>query len=191
MNLSKEQQKLFDEHEIYVYSTIKRRFNNPEFHETHGLSPDEIKQFGLLGLVKACKTYDESKNTAFRSFAISNIIWSINTLSRQNSLNVVDYQSFDLLDKTSLDRELPINDSVAETLYDVIESEEEGYEEVEYNDILSTVLKALPKHVADVVQLRAEGYTYEEIGEKFGVTQQAIRQRLMGRRDEITALITN
>lgn len=191
MKLTKEQQQLFDKHEILVYSTIKRRFANPLFHETHGLSLAEVQQFGLMGLARACKEYDSSKGAAFRSFAISNIRWAINTMCRQNSLHVIDSQSFDLLDKTSLDKDLMLGNSVIESLYDVIKSEENGYDEVEYNSILEFVLNSLPKNISDVVRLRERGMTYKEIGDELGVSHQAIRQRFMNNKDVIRELITS
>lgn len=190
MKLTKEQQQLFDENEILVYSTIKRRFANPLFHNTHGLSYDEIEQFGLMGLAKACKEFDSSRKVAFRSFVISNIVWSINLLSRQNSLHVINYQSFDLLDKTSLDKNLRADDAEeSSTLLHILRSKERGYDEVEYEDLLNYVLESLPAGLSRVVELREKGMTYKEIGDELGVSHQAVRQRFMNNKDVIRELI--
>lgn len=189
MKLNEEQQRLFDEHEVLVYATIQQRFSNYRFRSSHGLEQDELEQFGLIGLVKACKTYDESKNTAFRSHAINHIIWSITTMGRQNSLNSANTETYDLLDKTSFDMEIEGADGEVNTLYDVYEVVEDGYNQVEYDDALNYILEKLPPAVAEAVEMRAQGYTLQEIAKIKGITHQAVRQRIAPREDKIRELI--
>lgn len=182
-------QKLFEENERLVYSTVNRRFNSPNFHDVHGLTLDDLYQYGRLGLLRACETYDKSKNTKFSSYAMSNIAWSISVESKRDSLGNKTTANFDLLDRTSLDRELPQADDVNTTLYDILESYEAGYNDVEFDDLLNRMDKQLPKALSTAVRMRLDGHVYEEIADALGVSQQAVRQRLKLNRSKIVDLL--
>lgn len=191
LSLKEEQQELFDKHSYLIPVTINRQFRNSLFHELHGLTIDNLQQSGRLGLLKACKTYDSSKGTKFRTFAIKNIIWKINLESRRESLGNNGSEDFDLVDRTSLDRELPNGDDVSVTLHDVVESHETGYKNVELEDTLKAMTFAVPSEVVDIVRMRIDGYTYKEIGKTLEVTHQAVRQRLARYKTEIIKELFN
>lgn len=183
-------QRLFDEHETLVYATVEKRFNSQSFRNAHILTKDDLHQYGRLGLLHACRTYDKNRNTKFRSYAISNIAWSISVESKRDSLSNRTTENFDLVDRVSLDEELENDsDAAANTLHDIVESYELGYEEVEFNDLLDNMRRELPEALVKIVEMRLDGYVYVDIAKALGVTQQAVRQRLMTNKSKIVDLL--
>lgn len=192
MSLTQEQNELFEENKNLAYATVHRRFSNPVFHDTHGISKEDLFQYGLIGLYNACKNYDASKGIKFSSFAINNIVWCINVEARRDSISNVDSQSFELLDKASLDYILYESEHGEETtMHDILEYREDRYSELELNDSIDSLDEHVGKGLTDMVRLRMENHTFKEIGEKIGMTHQGVRQRLMSNKDKIMDYLLN
>lgn len=195
MRSTEEIKRLYNENKKYIMPTIRRNFNNPEFLALHGITREELIQSGRIGLYRACQTYDESKGTTFRTYAIDNIKWAISDEAKRDSLGRAEKWTFDLVDRISFDMELDhVNDEVV-SLYDLVGEEEQGYEELEVEMEMERKLKLieekLPERLATIVKLRAQGYTTMEIGEKIGTTHQNVSQLLRYHKDKIKALIAS
>lgn len=181
-----EAMKLYNKHEKLIYATIHRRFNNPHFLELHGLTFDDLKQYGRLGLYRACQEYDSTKGTKFSSFAISNIVWSINVEAKRDSLGSVRRSTFDLSGNTSLDEELSDGE---ENLYDFIGVEESEYERVMIDSLLKSIGQNISKKLAEMISMRMDGYTFQEIGDHMGCSQQNVRGTILRNRDKVEDLL--
>lgn len=126
-----------------------------------GLEPDDLIQEGLLGLLSAVNSYDETKGSAFKSYAgvcVKNkIVSAVRTaLSDKNKI---------LNDFVLLDDELSA-DCLSEPEAVIISQEaEEGlYTAIEQN------LTELEKKVLSLYLL---GYSYAEISAEFGINEKA------------------
>lgn len=173
MQTDKQAEKLYFENEKYIEQTIQRQFpNHQTFIAAHGLSKDDLIQYGRIGLYRACKTYDSSKGYQMRSHAIRNIIWMINDELTKDSLNNVDNKSLILLDKNSLDLIVSSDNGEELSLNDVIGEVEDGYVEVEAKNILESIGSKLPEQLFRIVEMRYKGHTFKEIGNELGVTAQ-------------------
>lgn len=192
MRTEDEAMKLYNKNEGLIYSTINRKFNNEHFLDLQGLRKDDLYQYGSMGLYRACREYDEIKGTKFSSFAIANIIWSINVEAKRDSINNINRSSFDLLDKISLDKVIQSGSGeygIDLTLYDFIEDEEEGYEQVDITGIVSVIRNRLSDKLATIVKMRADEYTYQEIADSMGVSQQSVRQMLKRNKGKLIEIL--
>lgn len=128
-----------------------------------GLEPDDLIQEGLLGLLSAVNSYDETKGSAFKSYAgvcVKNkIVSAVRTaLSDKNKI---------LNDSVLLDDEAELSaDHLSEPEAVIISQEaEEGlYIAIEQN------LTELEKKVLSLYLL---GYSYAEISAEFGISEKA------------------
>ncbi|MCI5655387.1 MAG: sigma-70 family RNA polymerase sigma factor [Candidatus Pseudoruminococcus sp.] len=128
-----------------------------------GLEPDDLIQEGLLGLLSAVNSYDETKGSAFKSYAgvcVKNkIVSAVRTaLSDKNKI---------LNDSVLLDDETELSaDHLSEPESVVIsqEAEERLYTSIEQN------LTELEKKVLSLYLL---GYSYAEISAEIGINEKA------------------
>ena len=163
---------MYYEHEKYILPTIYKKFPNYKtFSETHGLELDDLIQYGRIGLYKACKTFDSKKGLNMRSYVIQHIVWTIMTEVKKNSLNNVSNKSLHLLEKISLEQEFTI-DGEAVFLHEAIGAVDEGYKEIEYTSMVELLKGRVPDKFLIALEMRKNGYTHSEIGEKLGVTPQ-------------------
>jgi len=132
-----------------------------------GADKEDIIQEGMIGLYKAIRDYDESKQSSFKAFAelcvTRQIITAIKTATRQKHIPLNSYVS---LDKPIYDEE---NDR---TLLDVIagsreiDPQEMLINQENFGDMevkLSELLSGLEKQV---LHLYLDGRTYQEISDR-------------------------
>ncbi|MBQ7373764.1 MAG: sigma-70 family RNA polymerase sigma factor [Clostridia bacterium] len=126
-----------------------------------GGDDDDLLQEGFLGLLKAVNTYDESKNTAFKTFAYTCISSNVKTAVRKdcNNSNKALNESVSLTAISFLE---------TENLEDVI-IEKEGKEETE-NEIKNLLSQLEYK----IFRLWLGGHSYGEISEITGKTDKAV-----------------
>lgn len=190
MRTEEEINQIYEDNEVLVYSTVQKRFDSEAFRRVHMLSRDEIIQFGRMGLWSACKTYDESKGAAFQTYAIDSIIWSVLTESRRYSLGNINNSSLELLDRISMEDSLK-GQSPDETLHDIIESEENGFSEVENKSFIDNVKENISERLANTLEMRMQGLTYEDIADSQGITKQAVGAHLRRNRKKLVELYLN
>lgn len=190
MRTEEEINQIYEDNEVLVYSTVQKRFDSEAFRRVHMLNRDEITQFGRMGLWNACRTYDKSKGAAFQTYAIDNIVWSVLTESRRYSLGNVNNSSLELLDRISMEDSLK-GQSPDETLHDIIESEENGFSEVENKSFIDNVKENISERLASTLEMRMQGLTYDDIADSQGITKQAVGAHLRRNRKKLVELYLN
>lgn len=190
MRTEEEINQLYEENEVLVYSTVQKRFDSEAFRKAHMLSRDEIIQFGRMGLFQACKTYDKTKGSVFQTYAINNIIWSIKNESRRYSLCSINDSSLELIDRISMEDSLSGQIS-GETLHDIIESRENGFTELEDKLFIESVRENISERLANTLELRMKGLTFEEIADSLGISKQAVESHLRRNRKKVVNMYLN
>ena len=182
---------LYNENEKYVFATAAKRFNNQQLQSQHGITQDEVIQHGRLGLYRACREYSPSKKSTFRTFALNHIYWSMNTESKKESLTrkqgVWSFES--TVERLSLDDLVPecnSEDDVA-TMHDVVADPTASnmFNQLEMDEKFAQLSDVISERVADIVDLRIQGFNNVEIGKKLGVTRQRIDFLLKDNREAI------
>ena len=130
-----------------------------------GAEKDDIIQEGMIGLYKAIKTYDESKNNTFKTFANMcierQLITAIKTSNRQKHMPLNSYLSLNIsaYDKNNDDDSTELIDTFnSQTIEDPLETimKKEQYTEIE---------KAIDKNLSDFEKkvldryMKGESYT--------------------------------
>lgn len=149
---------LFHENEKLVYHVINRYY--PTF-----VGNDDVEQEALLGLWKACDTYDENKNLQFSTYACTVII---NTIRMY--LRTILKPSDILREAESLDANA-FNDPNSPDRYDTY-----GVD-MEWLDSKGFMYHLTPRQKR-IVCLRIKGYTMRRIAEKLGVSYTLIWREL-------------
>lgn len=122
-----------------------------------GYTKDEdIIQCGMVGLVGAANTFDESKGT-FSTYAVRCVMNQINTELRNRKKYKTDL---------SLDNEVLFDDGDTGTFMDLLV----GDEDVEYFDVKGFI-DSLDETEIKVMKLSIAGKTGAEIGEVLGISQ--------------------
>ena len=130
-----------------------------------GAEKDDIIQEGMIGLYKAIKTYDESKNNTFKTFANMcierQLITAIKTSNRQKHMPLNSYLSLNIsaYDNNNDDDSTELIDTFnSQTIEDPLETimKKEQYTEIE---------KAIDKNLSDFEKkfldryMKGESYT--------------------------------
>jgi len=64
------------------------------------------------------------------------------------------------------------------TLHEVYKIDDRGYENFEMNDAIASLGEIASPRLEETVRLLLKGYTYEEVGDKMGVSKQAVHQMI-------------
>lgn len=125
-------------------------------HYTLSAQDEDLKQEALLGLWKACMTFDPSK-AQFSTYAIRCILNQINMYYRKESNKPLT---------------VSLNAPVGEdglTMEDVLEDPCPSIDEGLID--LKTYLAGLTDEERKIIQLNVEGFTQQQIGDKMGKSQ--------------------
>lgn len=191
MKSEQEFMELYDEYEMYIDATAKKRFYNTSLQMAHGITRDDILQHGRLGLYKAYKEYDKSKGTSFKTFALSNIFWSMSVESKKESLSKDATCSFKTIDRVSLDHTIPGDEDEVSTMHDTVSDPlaSEQFDNIEIQESIERIKQAITPQVHRIVELRLKGYTVKEIAEMLGVTHQRVSYLLRFHKDRIKKIL--
>lgn len=190
MQTDKQAEKLYFEYEPCIEQTIQRQFPlHQSFTAAHGLSKDDLIQYGRIGLYRACKSFDSTKGKSMRNYAIQSIIWMINDELTKDSLNNVDNKSLILLDKNSLDLIVSSDNGEELSLNDVIGELDSGYNDIEVENLIESIRGTVSDRLIDIVKLKYDGYTFVEIGKAIGVSSQACEQLLKKNKSKLKQLL--
>ncbi len=151
---------------------------------------EDIVQEGMIGLYKAIKGYNKSKNTTFKTFAtmcikhqIQSAIKKANTKKNSPLTNSVSLQSFS--ENSDDDDFLPVN------LIFQVSPDEKIINKERYKRLLEEIRKMLSEKEMQVLRLYLKGYTYKEIGEILKMPYKSIDNSLSRIKTKLRSLIKN
>lgn len=189
-NYEKTEEDLFMEYAHYVPVTIKKKFKNAkEFCAVHMIEPDDLTQLGNIGLLKGIRTFDANSKKSFTSHLIDNIIWSIKTNGKKESLRNINSQTFEVADIVSASTPVGGEDDDT-TVIDTLESNDDT------SDIQDSSLEAIvldeynkaegyAKEIIYIVMKRLEEKTFAEIGAELGVSAVSIHKKIGTRKAKV------
>lgn len=135
-----------------------------------GADREDIVQEGMIGLYKAIRDFEPSRNIAFRAFAelcmTRQIITAIKTATRQKHAPLNSYVSLNKPVSEDDDSDRSVGDSITSTTMDNPVDLVISKEEVE--KIRSSVERLLSGFETEVLTLYMEGKSYQEIGGMLG-----------------------
>ena len=146
-----------------VYTVINKMklVSDPEF--------DDLVQEGLIGLLKACNTFEPSKGFKFSSYACTcirnNILMYLRTRSKHPKFRTVSYDT---------PVRNPRDPQESTRLLDLIEDPGSSVECKVATSLLIEALKSECPKYKDILRLAYEGYNQREIGERLGVSQSCV-----------------
>lgn len=174
MKLNDEQRKLVEQNHNLIYSAMRKfGVRNEKF--------DDYYDVAAIGLCKAAIYYDPNKNYALSTLVyacikneLHNQITSEMSKTTQFNKSVLSYDNITDLseDSRSAEEFLLIENNFEENLISGLRI---------YDEICT-----LNNNQKKLVHLRLAGYTYDEIAEMYGVTRQAIQNRIQKIRKKIT-----
>lgn len=154
---------------IEQHTPLALSIGNEFFQKNPKFSQTELVSEAYVGLMKAGGSFDASKGIAFGSFAkvvIRNHI--LDYLSKQGTY----------VDRIKLTEDLQQNDlSQSSGLEDVddIDPLREAHR-TEIKQLLKTQRSLLSQSQQEMIDLLSLGYSYAEIGEKMGISKQAVHK---------------
>lgn len=185
-------EELFNKHEYWARITIHRMFPEPNTYAmSKGLQIDDLYQFARIGLWNGCKSFDETKgNGTFRGHAIRNIKWYVlRAIQIQNS-------KFQYYKSRPNDDENRVNVLSINAKLNWVDSDELTYEDVLSSDNIynfestnpeaelfssfgeQEILRVLKPKDKELVQMRVDGLTYQEIANYYCTSRQNIQAKL-------------
>lgn len=154
-----------------------------------GADREDIIQEGMIGLYKAIRDFDESKNVSFRHFADlcinRQILTAIKMATRQKHIPLNSY--------VSLNRPV-FEDDIQQSYIDIIKEMDSYNPETmiigqeEKNIMESRIAKSLSKFENKVLFFYLQGKSYQEIGEILGKPEKSIDNALQRVKHKIEKL---
>ena len=183
-SLTPDQEKIFIENRPLVFFTLNKL--RVEYRTS---DIEDICSEGFIGLLRACKTFDESLGIKFSTFASACIYMSMFVEARKlNRLerNQISLDSPISMSNTenNLDNKLTGNDLAKFMACDV--------DMAKKIDNINTLrrIKYLKEKNKKIVLMVMQGYTLESIGKEFGVSRQHISNMLIKIRKFLTAPVS-
>ena len=178
----KEKNKLAEENLGLVYAVVNRKFLYTEITE---IERENYIEEGMIGLVRAINTFNPKRGVKFSSYAFVCIEHEI---LRYINKTKTYKRKIQYACKKSLDEY--IEGGKEKTTYkDVLIDERDAYSSLEdREEILNALEEMNLEEIKYIALKRAEGYTYEKIGNKIGVSQETIRVRLNKAKKELIKL---
>ena len=175
--LTPEQEKLLEEHRHLVFFTLRTYMNGYA-----KADKDDICSAGLIGLMTACKTYDESRGVAFVTYAVK-CIWMRMSMEKRKLNRQRRYE-------VSLENPLPNqNDNSVErdtlTISARVSYNQDMCNALIAKDTLAR-LSCLKGRSREIANLTLQGYTGAEIGRQLGISREAVNRYLTKIREFLT-----
>lgn len=153
----------------FVYYLVNKQYlNHPQ--------KEDLEQIGMIGLIKATVTFDESKGIKFSSYASRCILNEINMFFRTENrhTNVLHWE--DVVNRNRNGDELTLADITEDanssiSMSDIIEEE---YRRKELEKMISIILNKLLLRESCAILFTIAGFSQREIGDFFGVSRSMI-----------------
>ncbi len=160
----------------YAFNVLAARYLNTRSHTSTAayLDRDDFVQEGMFGFLNAVRTYDSQKGRSFKAYA---------SVCMRNSINNAAYGiPDDIAVDSSSDTFVNIQ-STDDPLGQIITSEQLA-------EVLTACQVTLSSLEKTVVFLRAGGISYEEIGDRLGMTSKAVDNAVQRARRKLKQVIT-
>ena len=140
-----------------------------------GMDRDDIAQELRIAILKAAKSFDESRGVIFHTYLHTTMVNTVRTLISKVQKRPESFKSLDVVYQNIYDSNLGDNMLPAEILKAL--QDPTDYEAiVEVNDLLEN--NSLSDNEKLFIQLRLDGLTMEEITEDLGESAYKVRQIL-------------
>lgn len=155
---------MFDSNVELVYFVFNR------YYSKYRQFKDDLIQEGLMGLWKACQSFDESKGFMFSTYAVRVIYNQMAMFMRKEAKHFVN---------TSLDRVVASVPDNNITYQDLLE-DKPALSEYERDAIQMLVEQAEKDGWSDIVNMRLKGYKQVEIAEELGMHPSRVSEIMRG-----------
>ena len=139
-----------------------------------GMDKEDIQQELRIAIMKAAKSFDDSKGVIFHTYLHTSMVNTIRTLMTKAEKR---------LDQRSLDVTYENNSVIPSELINALRDPKNYESEVEVNDVLES--KNLTHSEKSFIELRMEGMTMEEISVDLGESAYKVRAGLREKFTEI------
>lgn len=172
------------DHEKMVFRCANRFMRNGQAQQA-GLTYEDLYQSGMAGLLNSLRIYREEAGVNFLTYAMPSIWREMVRACRKGQMLTVPINSTLRVDWNSLNAPLPgVAQGTEDMLIDFVQASGDDYAT---SDTLAAIEQTLSKQEMEVAQLKAEGYTFKQIGSMFGVTGSRIQQILKKSRYKLLA----
>jgi RNA polymerase sigma factor (sigma-70 family) len=185
MSLSEE---LFAEYDYLCKNTVYKMFKNPDaLANQRRMQKEDLISMAREGLWKACLKWKPEGGRTFKNFAIHHIRWELSQrLEKESRIFKFsgttktdrDFKLTAQLAVDSMDAQLK-NDEESNTYHDVIGN---GYcleDEIMNSELVEYIRDTTSPEVMDMIIMRSEGNTLETIAQKYGLSRERIRQKIV------------
>lgn len=178
-------------YEHYIKATIHKQLSGGKtFLNLHGLTEDDLMQYGRLGLLYAIRTFNPEKSD-FLTYAINCIFWTINSEAKKDSLYNQSNYTYSLADTCSLNETVSVDADETDMEYgETIADENDHIGDLEVEMLIEGIREDIPDKLYQYIKLRYQGYTFDEIGDMFGTSRQAVQQYLKRHQDKLHKLFS-
>ena len=176
---------LFDKYKNLVRKKAKAMF-------IVGGDNDDLIQEGMIGLYKAIRDYDESKDASFRTFSSMCInrqmCTAVTTSNRKKHSPLNEYISLDMPVQSEKAEE---STRLSDMLYSTFEQNpEELFIDKESTDFIeSKIGNVLSSYERQVLLLQMEGLDYVKIADKLGKTAKSVDNALQRIRNKLSEIV--
>ena len=176
---------LFDKYKNLVRKKAKAMF-------IVGGDNDDLIQEGMIGLYKAIRDYDESKDASFRTFSSMCInrqmCTAVTTSNRKKHSPLNEYISLDMPVQSEKAEE---STRLSDMLYSAFEQNpEEIFIDKESTDFIeSKIGNVLSSYERQVLLLQMEGLDYVKIADKLGKTAKSVDNALQRIRNKLSEIV--
>ena len=153
---------------------------------------DDLIQEGMIGLYKAIRDYDESKEASFRTFASMCInrqmCTAVTTSNRMKHSPLNGYISLDMPVTSEKEED---NTKLSDLLYSAVEQNPEKiFIDRESTDFIeSKIGNVLSSYEKQVLLLQMEGLDYIKIAAKIGKTPKSVDNALQRIRNKLSEIV--
>lgn len=178
---TEEKNKLAEENLGLVYAVVNKEFT---YEKTTESDRENYIEEGMIGLAKAINTFNTDKGVKFSTYAYTCIKFEINNyVKKQNNHK----RKIKYVCKNSIDKY--IKGEKILTHKDILMDTKDAYSSLVNRDEILNILENMKvENIKYITLKRAEGYTYEKIGNKIGVSKETIRARLNKAKKELIKL---
>lgn len=152
----------FDSNVNLVYMT----FN--QWYWMYGWLEEDLIQEGMIGLWKACQTFDVTRGNLFSTYAVKCIKNEMGMFLRKESRYFSRVESLDA----------KIDNDGKSTFLETIEAQEEGMTDYEKYVLELAISKAKELGFWNIVELRLKGMQQVDIAKQLGIHQVTVSERM-------------